>query len=226
MSRYLKRIGVKGAFLGVVMLACVGVATPVSSAPGNSGRLSKGGYRFPLWKLLPSSHYAVLGSGVGSETEWSAFTYRPMGVQRAGAQPCIAVVGVSPEGNFPNDTSCGPVVPSVSRVSEPPRYVLYGRSHVERGDKKVIGETVLAIVFSPEIVKAKVKMEDTIYGKPLYREIATRRLSSAQSAKANVKSFRYVAFNVAANICLDSVAGFDSAGSLRFDLGEEECPVG
>ena len=90
----------------------------------------------------------------------------------------------------------------------------------------MFGETVLAIVFPSGIRKAKVKMEDTINGKPLYREVATRRLSSAQSAKANVRSFRYAAFNVSANVCLDSVVGLDSTGSVQFDLGEEECPLG
>jgi hypothetical protein len=223
-SSHVARIGLAVACCGIAVLACIGIA--IGSSPSHGPGPARTGINFPLWRLLPSPHYAILGRGLGSETEWAAFAFRGHGLKRAGAQPCIAVIGRSWEGSLPSDMSCGPVVPNGARATEPPRYVLFAQSHVNLGQTRAIGETVFAIALPGEIAKVSVSMEDTNTGKPLRRTLPTGRLSSAQSAKSNLRPFSYVAFNVAANACLESVAGFDSAGGLRFDLGEGECPIG
>lgn len=225
MAIQVRRIAIVGGSCAIAVLVCISMAMG-SSPSGDSRNLMEEGMEFPLWRLLPSPHYAVLGKGSGRETEWSAFAYRPRGVKHAGAQPCISVIGLSREGSFPSDTSCGPVVPNKDQATEPPRYALYGRSHADRRYTRVIGETVMAMALPRDIVKVSVRMEDTARQVPILRDVSTRRLSGAQSTKANLRPFRYVAFNVGADACLASVAGFDSAGTRRFDLDEQECPIG
>lgn len=224
-SRMRQRRVIRGVLCAIALLGCMSVITGLGVAD-DVGVRKRAGIKFPLWKLLPSTSYATLGSGSGSETQWAAYAYRSRGLKRAGEQPCIAVIGFSREGSFPNDTNCGPVVPSDSRTTEPPRYALYGRSHYDNKKTGVIGETVLAIVLPVDIAKVSVRLEDTENHAHLRRKVATRLLSDAQSTKSHLRPFRYVAFNVAADVCLESLAGFDSGGALQFDMAEKECPVG
>ncbi|MGN6215963.1 MAG: hypothetical protein ACTHN7_03265 [Solirubrobacterales bacterium] len=98
-----------------------------------------------------------------------------------------------------------------------PVYGLIGRSYVNNAGEAA-GETVVAMFVSREVAKVELVTEPSgsIFRKTAY-------LDHRRQRKARVPAMRYVAFPYEEDICVQSIAGFNSGGEELFKSKFEEC---
>ena len=219
------RSGHRVRVLGILLIIVVCGAFCVSYGEADSGRhaVRQDARQLPLWRLLPTRSFATLGAGHGLVSQWAAYAYRSTSnAGRAGVMPCISIFGWTTESTLLKSGICGRVQPSQSEPEEPPVYALFGAS-VESG-ARVREESVFAAGVPAGAARIRVRFEDA-RGRKVSRMFPTKKLTQSQGRKARVQPFHYVVTSIRANVCVDSIAGYDAAGGVMFDLHEGECPL-
>jgi hypothetical protein len=202
-----------GAVLLATMLLLLGFVVITSDAQASNPFNS-----FPLGRDVPGGRYATLDEGVlPNETRWAVYASR-LGKSKAASQaPCISVARITRSGRYGNGSRCAPV--AYSGPSEPPVYVAIAGSGETRPGGPVVGETVMGLSFSTNIVRVELYYAS---GGRMLRH--TRLLNPKQQRKTRLAAFRYVALGMLRDVCVASVKGFDVTGAVVLERPTEVCP--
>ena len=200
---------------GFAMLLADSPAVAVEKGPDASARNNRqaGAGNYPLWRVLPTRSYAILGEGTVRQTRWGIYAFRQPGKGR-NAPVCIEEVGLTFFGMFNTDIECG--VPSPP--AEWPPFTLTSAS-IKRPESPVVGETVMGMMLGLDVQRVTLHVNP---GRSVKR--STRLLSDEQAAKAHVAPFRYLALGLARDLCLDGVDGFDAKGLRVLSTPRANCP--
>jgi hypothetical protein len=179
-------------------------------AHGGSGKSLPGWVLdFPLWKVLPSSHFARLGEGVVNRRRWAIYTFAK-GRSASKGRPCIEEVGLRYEAGVlkltKSEASCGGLAP--------PQATPVTTENVLSNVPGVIVGMTLA---------NSVKRVTLDFSNRSSLDTAARSLTSSQAAKARVRQFRYVAVGLVRKACLEDTKGFSSSGVQLFETTPLEC---
>lgn len=216
-SRRRSRCGVGSvaaiAALIVMMLVVVrggSSAMGIATSPGRpEGLEARGaGSGFPLWGLLPTSNFAVLGRGSLHGKQWGVFVFRDPGAP-AGRRICVQEVEAKPYGGVFSVSTSNPLCGAVNSANQRPL--------ISEGSEGS-GGTVLAVLDDLDVDKLKL---DTIPTKTsaLKMSISTK----AQANKAQVPRFSYSVSILAESNCLASLSGFDAEGNRVFLERRSRC---
>ena len=154
---------------------------------------------YPLWSVLPTRSFAILGEGSIRQTRWGVYVFRQAG-KGSDAPACIEEVDLTFFGLFSTDIECGVPAPP----NDWPPFTLTSAS-TKRPDSPVVGETVMSMMLGLNVLRVTLNVNPGISVKR-----STRLLSAKQAAKAHVEPFRYLALGLARDVCLDGVEGFDA----------------
>lgn len=203
-----RRITLVSALL-MLLVAC-GSGTVEASKASKRG-LPGWVMEIPLWKVLPTKHFAVLGEGVVHGRRWAVFAFAN---ERPGARrrPCIGTVTLRYDHGQVSITngapSCGLLAP------EKPVPVM-----TEYTFTKVEG-MVIGLTLAPSVVRVKMTLSR---GPDL--SLNTKLLSAQQAEKAKVRQFRYVVRGFTRKACLKSLRGVSETGSTLFQTTPQGCVI-
>lgn len=201
-----------GLLVGCAIAACLVVNSNIAKADPKPSS-------FPLWKLVPSKSFAVLGGGVLKSRQWAAYVYPGAG-QKGGSHPCLMVADAyrSPAkgaGTLVDSAfDCGVPAPPSSRPVE----ASLGLSIKKSTKGNLISTTTIAMLLDSSVHEVKLDLDP---GQP--RTLMTRRLSRSQARKAHVRPLSYVVLSLAKKVCVASVIGYDEAGSSVVETPHRDC---
>ena len=163
----------------------------------------------PLWKVLPTKHFATLGKGVLGRKRWAVFAYVGTG-SNADEMPCIRAVTLGYKRGFIAINDGGPSCGGLA----PPRSVPVTTEHVFTNTVGVVvGMTLSEAVSSVSL--------DFSAGADV--QVLTKRLNPRQASNAKVRPFRYVAIGARRKACLEAFSGTAKSGALLFQTPSQEC---
>lgn len=163
----------------------------------------------PLWKVLPTKQFAILGEGVLRGKRWGVFAYAGNG-PRSDRYPCIRSVTLGYERGLILINDGGPSCGGLA----PPRSVPVTTEHVFTNSVGV----VVGMTLNEAVASVKLNFSA---GADL--DVLTKRLNSHQASKAKVRPFRYVAIGVGRKACLEAFSGMAKSGDLLFQTPTQEC---
>jgi hypothetical protein len=208
---------VRLASLLKLLLSCVLLVLLVASQSdglavgGQEARTSQRGreMQIPLWKVLPTKHFAVLGEGVVRGRRWAIYAFARGGPESK-ERPCIEDVNLRYEHGVASinsgEPSCGALAPP-NPVPVTTEYVFTNVSGM------VVGMTAASSVRQVEL-----RLSD---GRQL--KLATKLLSAKQATKAKVGQFRFIAVGLEKRGCLESTRGLSSSGEALFETAPAHC---
>lgn len=163
----------------------------------------------PLWKVLPTKHFAILGEGVVKRRRWAIFAF--MNDHAGSARyPCIENVTLRYEHRSisitTSEPSCGALAPP-SPTPVTTEYVF----------TKVAG-MVVGMTLAPSVARLKMHFSS---GSDL--DVPTKLLNAGQAKKARIRSFRYLAMGVQRKACLESFEGVSKNDVALFQTSPQEC---
>jgi len=202
---------------GAVALGSLFLTTPATGEgfkANGRGSGSGGAYAdFPLWKDVPGRTFAVLGEGsLRNRTRWGVYASRASGSKRAYENPCVSVASITAFGVYGNAHRCGPLLPASEPSTEPAIYVAIG------GSSSKSGETVMGLSFSPQVQKVVARFAA---GGQITRR--TKLLNARQRAKTHLPPLRYIALGLQRDVCVETVIGYDAAGSVILQAPTQSC---
>lgn len=202
---------VQAAALGCVMVVLLAACDSRAARASQTASLSLPSWTMnvPLWKALPTKHFAILGEGVVNNRRWAIFAFAS-NRSRADQLPCIEHVTLRYEHRSVaishGAPSCG--------VLAPPRPTPVTTEYAFTN----VGGLVVGMTLDPSV--ARVKM-DVSAGPSL--GVSTKLLKSHQAKKAKVRPFRYVALGVDRKACLEALEGIAEDGESLFQTSPQEC---
>lgn len=174
---------------------------------------------FPLWRAVPSKSFATLGDGMLHGTHWAIYAYNGVRGKGSRDKPCLVVAHITRNGAYGSSTECGPLAPFPG-PSVPPVYTLFSASYRDGVHGPQIGETFLGMSLGESIANVTMEVEP---GASITR--GTRYLTKAQSKKAHLARFRYLAFALNREICVKRIVAKDFTGNSVVDGDTGECPL-
>lgn len=201
---------------GAVALSCVmavlfAVCEPSSARVSQKQRASLPHWvmNIPLWKVLPTKQFAILGEGVVKSRRWAIFVFAN-DRQGANQHPCIENVTLRYEQRSIAITdgapSCGPLAP--------PRPVPVTTEYVFTN----VGGMVVGMTLDPSVARVRMSLST---GPDL--NVPTKLLNPRQAKKAKVRPFRYVAMGIGRRACLEAFEGIAQNGNALFQTSPQEC---
>jgi hypothetical protein len=188
---------------------CVGCAVSVLPMAGKAGageRQQAPFASFPLYKDVVGGPFATLGEGrLPNKSRWGAYASRLGDGKRGYEQPCLSLARITRFGEYSAVHGCSPLVPTDDEA--PPNYVYIAASSQLKKDGPVVGESVMGLSFKPGVRSVVLRYTN---GGQLTRR--TRLFNASQQRKTKLTQFRYVAFAVQADVCVESVIGFSKSG--------------
>jgi hypothetical protein len=203
----------------VLLIFCAGILGHLESQRASAQRSDPDSYAaFPLWKDVPGKTFAGLREGrLLNGTRWAAFISKARPVKRAKANPCVTIAKITRFGEYGHATDCGS--PTSDRNTGRPIFVEMSASYRAASGTRVVGETVMAFLFSSDIVKLEAQLSS---GGSIVTH--TQPLKLWQQTKAHLTALRYVALGMLRDVCIRSIAGYDISGSRLVDRETEICP--
>lgn len=174
---------------------------------------------FPLWKAVPSKSFATLGDGMLHGTHWAVYAYNGVKGKESRHKPCLVVAHITRNGAYGSSTECGPLAPSLGS-SVPPVYTLFSTSYRYGSHGPQIGETFIGMSIRANIANVIIEVEP---GASITR--STRYLSEAQSKKAHLVRFRYLAVALNREVCVRRIVAKDLIGNSVVNADTGECPL-
>jgi hypothetical protein len=163
--------------------------------------------RFPIWKDVPGSTFAVLSRGSLKGTEWAAFASRAGTSARSGRRPCITVARFTRNGRYSSVGGCGPLAPEMG-LQYPPIHPLLGET----------GAAYFAVSLSRSVGHIEIE-----FGSGRIIEPAPRMLSKFQAKKTHLPQFGYVAMALSEDACISRLTALSHDGQLILDSDTHEC---
>lgn len=201
--RRMLALAVWSAF-GVLMIA----SGPGASANGQGGANLAG---FPLWKGVPTERFATLKEGKTPHgSRWGVYAYR--GDVRS--RPCLLVSRITAVGLYGISTGCGALAPSQEPRSSP---VVVSVEEWQRngGPEPTV---FYGLSFAPGVERVELVLGS---GATIVRQT---RLSLAQSRKAQVPRFRFLALSLERDSCIERMTAFDRDGNVVLSSPQiDEC---
>jgi hypothetical protein len=199
----MRRGNLRRSFCGALAVVCsLGLAASFSAEA--AGAPPPGFASLPLWRAVPTKHFAILGEGRTADLRWGIYAYRGKG-REAGRHPCIFEVDVSVDGPFSTGQECGPVSP-------PFDWPIFTSTTSTNRDAQGHEHNAFIIGMTLGLEVSKVVLD---LGPGPNQTRVPRRLSDAQAKKARLRPFSYLALGIARDRkvnCLEGVTGFDAAG--------------
>lgn len=156
----------------------------------------------------PSAHQStsavVLGQGKTRQLSWRISAVQSK--QGGSRKPCL-VEQIRIFGGYSQGAECGPPAPP----SDNALFTQFSATF-DRADGQRVGATSLGFAFSLDVRRVSF---DLVPGPSQIRR--TRLLTSAQAEKTKLAPFRYLAFGVAREVCVEGITGFDQAGAKIFE---------
>lgn len=151
----------------------------------------------------------ALGKGEESGFRWGVYAHRDKG-QGGGKRPCITVRLLHREGQFVGESD------SVICKALPPTgpFIILSES-VGEGNSEF---TVYGLAYALRV--SKVALEFSSTGA---RTVQLHTLSQRQRRRAGLRRFRYGAFALRGDNCLEEVTGFDSSGQIVYHHFLQQC---
>lgn len=202
---------------GAVMLCCllfVGLIAKsefaVAHESSGAGESLPGlAMHVPLWKVLPTKHFATLGEGVVNGRRWAVFTFA-RDDPGAGQRPCIESVTLRYQHGLIAITTGAPSCGSLAPPRSVPVMTEYAFTNV--------GGLAIGMTVDPSVARIEF---DFSTGPDV--GVATKLLNPGQAKKAHVRQFRYVAVGLSRKACLEAFAGIGANGSTLFQASPREC---
>lgn len=191
---------------GIAVALILACAAGVAAASDEAVRRDTGGQEvreFPVWRLLPTNHYATLSDQLIDGRRWALYLFEGSSSRQACLQAFLlkrSRTGVSVLTGRPE---CSVLTPHKG----------FGASQMSITDGTALG-VVTAISET-----ARVEVELVPGGVSRYR---TRVLNQRQRSKSGLPPLRYAAF-VATGDCLENLKGQDGKGQTTFDTGPRGC---
>lgn len=155
----------------------------------------------------------VLGEGKTRQLQWRISAVR-IG-QGSPKRPCLIEQNLI-SGGYSQGVECGVPAPP----GEDPLLTQFSASFDRRPGGKMVGATSMGLVFATDVERVSL---DLVPGPGQTRR--TRLLNSTQARKSGLAPFRYLAFGVARDACLERVTGFNSAGEQILNM-QRPCAAG
>jgi hypothetical protein len=202
------------AWLALFVLVATAPASALSASGGAEKSREAASVRsYRLWRAVPSEHFAVLGEGVVRDLRWGLYVFRGKG-RDGKASPCIQEVDVWIDGSYSAGVECGPLAPP----AEWPVYTMTSTSVSGSDGASNGGASVLGMTVGLDVLRAT-----TDFGPGPSQTRKTRLLSATQAKKARLSQFRYLAFDVARQVCLEGVTGYSRSNSIVLDTNRYDC---
>jgi hypothetical protein len=163
----------------------------------------------PLWKVLPTKQFAILGEGVVKSRRWAIFAFAN-DRSKANTHPCIENVTLRYEHRSVSISNGAPSCGALAPPNPVPVTTEYAFTNV--------GGVVVGMTLDPSV--ARVRM-DFSAGPDL--DVPTKLLNSRQAKKARLKPFQYVAMGVGRKACLEAFEGIAESGDTLFQTALQEC---
>lgn len=204
--------------LGIFSLYAILCARAVGATSSGEASGAGGAYaEFPLWTDVPGQSFAKLKEGrLDNGTRWAAYASRVGRGAKAGRNPCLTVARITAFGAYTNAVGCGPLAPGAGNR---PVYVSVSASYQNKPGGPLLGETEMALSFSPGITSVKLTLSN---GEALGRK--TNIFKRSQRRRAHLVRFRYLAVALDRDRCVETVTGFNQSGAEVFESDTEQCP--
>jgi hypothetical protein len=158
---------------------------------------------FPLAKdVSGKGPFATLAEGqLPNKTRWGVWASR-VGDGRLGYErPCLSLARITQFGEYSDVHGCG--TPAPTAKSSTPVYISIAGSYQRRPDGPVVGESFMALSFSPLVRSAVLEYVD---GGQLRRR--TQLFNPKQQRKTKLPPFRYIAVALQDDVCVSKVIGY------------------
>jgi hypothetical protein len=165
-----------------------------------------------LWSVLPTKAFAVLGEGTVRARRWGVYAFRSK-ARNAGKSPCIQIVSLRADPALGDAFSVFGGGPDCGSLAPPADVPVVSQIAYES-----VKGTALAMTAATTVIEAVFELES---GAVLTRK--TKLLSERQALKANLERFRYLAFGVPYDVCVEGISGFDAAGLEVIHTRTEKC---
>lgn len=201
-------------FALLVGVACsIGVFLVVVTPSGDAS-----GSRDPRGALQGRRQAPValqLGSGRRGAVKWAIWAFRGQG-PRGAVRPCIEEFDQVYRG-ITSGTDCGSLAPP---AAEPARTEF--SASLPAGKRAVrVSITVIGMTFARRVHKVRLKMNS---GPDVIR--TPELLSRRRAAIARVRPFRYLAFALGREACVEAITAFDARGNEVLATRPEACQPG
>ena len=154
----------------------------------------------------------ALGKGEESGFGWGVYAHRDKG-RSGGKRPCITVRLLHREGQFVGESD------SVVCKALPPTgpFIILSES-VGEGNSEF---TVYGLAYAMRVSKLSLQ-----FSSAGARTVQLHTLSQRQRRRSGLRRFRYGAFALRGDNCLEEVTGFDSSGQVVYHHFLQQCASG
>jgi hypothetical protein len=195
--------------VAVLLVATLGVGSPASSLASQRPSPRTTTFKsFPLWRLLPTPAFAVLGEGVIHGRRWGIYVFRGAG-RHGSERPCVQLITAR---RVPGGAAVSTAGAECGALAPP------GSPTVTQANFNSVGGSIIGLVAGSNVASVTL----TLSPAPS-KTVRTRALNQRQAKKAHVKQFHYFALALSRTVCIERMTGSDSLGAVVFDSPARTC---